>query len=356
MASHKTHILFVTPAFPESENQSHSVVYFSNFIKAYQEDYPDHKISIISLQLPEEKKTYLWNGIKVHALGTYGQAKWKKIKTWQEVMSLAKKINKTEKISIVHALWLKECAFVASRIASKLKVYNICTVMGMELQRKNKFLKLFNLDKMHLVFVSPRHLNMHKDQLGTTTKTDVIPWGIDSKTINSTPSKKKKYDLLFVGFLNDNKNLKLFVEVIENLKDHNHQLKALVIGDFFNLKEWKEEVAKKNLEKYIEFKGIVPNTEVLDTMKNSKLLLHPSNYESLGYVMLEALSQGMHVVSKAVGIAEATDRWHICENLPEFTSTISSVLKNYKEMPGITPYKLSDTVKQYASLYSKHST
>jgi len=355
MASHKTHILFVTPAFPDSESQSHSVVYFANFIKALKKINPDHKVSIISLQLPEKRKDYQWNGIDVHAMGTYGQAKWKKVKTWREVSKLASKIHEKEKISIVHALWLKECAFISNRIASKLKVPNVCTVMGMELRGKNKFLKIINLKKMHLVFVSPRHYELHKNQLNPNTKTDVIPWGIDTQSINTDLNMDKKYDLLFVGFLNDNKNLNLFVDIVEKLKSQNKQLRALVIGDFFNLHEWKHKVEKRNLSRHIEFKGLVPNSEVLELMKQSKILLHTSNYESLGYVMLEALSQGMHVVSKAVGIAQASERWHICEELPDFTSCISNLLRNYEAKFGIVPYSVEDTVGHYLSLYSKYS-
>ena len=355
MSIDRKHILIVTPAFPESESKSHSVVYFSNYIKAYSHENPQHKISIISLQLPAERKNYKYFDIDVFALGTYGQAKWKKIKTWQKIMKLAQEINEKNKISIVHALWLKECAFVAERIAKKLKLHSICTVMGMELKRKNQFLRLLDLKKMHLVFVSPRHYSIHRDQVIKTKLIDIIPWGIDHNSVHLDTNHKKTFDILFVGFLNENKNLNLFVEIIKKLKSQRQNIKAIVIGDFFNLDEWKNKIKILNLENQIEFKGLLPNPEVLKIMKNGKILLHTSNYESLGYVMLEALSQGMHVVSKEVGIAENSDHWHICNKQGDFTSTISNILNNYKPLKGTAPVPLHETVGSYTSLYRKYS-
>ncbi len=355
MAISTKHILFITPAFPESENNSHAVIYFANFIKAYTQVNPQHKISIISLQLPTERKNYQYYDATVYAMGTYGQAKWKKIKTWFEVNKLAKQIHEKNKVSIVHALWLKECAFISNRVAKNLGVKAICTIMGMELQRKNQFLRFLNLKKMNLVFVSPRHYDLHQEQIPKTNKINIIPWGIDQATLFSDLNKKKKYDILFVGFLNDNKNLKLFVQIIENLKKEKPEIKAVVIGDFFNLEEWKKKVKSMNLENQIEFKGILPNNQVLEIMRETKILLHTSHYESLGYVMLEALSQGTFVVSKAVGIAEASDRWFICEEEKDFTSTISDLLRNYKPQIGTAPHSLQNTVKSYSSLYIKHS-
>jgi len=264
MTNQKLHILFITPAFPESESNSHSVVYFSNFIKAYKNKFPSHKISIISLQLPEVKKKYQWHGTEVYSIGTYGISKLKKLLAWKEVERLAKKINNKERINIIHSLWLKESAFIAKRIARKLHVYHLCTVMGMELKSKNKFLKLINLNKMHLVFVSKRHHNLHQNQLGKNTKSNIIPWGIDSKSIFTESKVKRKYDVVFVGFLNENKNLNLFVNIIQQLKSNNQEIKALVIGDFFNLDKWKQEIINQKLENQIHFKGLIPNDEVLD--------------------------------------------------------------------------------------------
>jgi len=352
----KTHILFVTPAFPESEDNSHTVVYFANFIKAYRLRQPGHKISIISIQLPENKKQYQWFGVDVYALGSFGLSKWKKINIYFYALKLAKQIHQKDKISIIHALWLKQSAFIGKRIAKNLGVHFICTVMGMELRGKNPYLKFFNLRKMHLILVSKRQYNLHKDQCRNTSKIDIIPWGIDKASEYNDMNANRQYDILFVGFLNENKNLNLFVQIISKLKSKNKQIKALVVGDYYNLNQWKARIDKMGLQKQIEFKGLISNKEVLNLMRQSKILLHTATYESLGYVMLEALSQGMHIVSKSVGIAESSDRWWLCQNITDFENAISQILLNYKTISGITPYPLHDTVDSYSSLYSTHGS
>lgn len=352
----KTHVLFVTPAFPKSEHNSHTVVYFANFIKAYQQSRPDHKISIISIQLPEKRMQYEWNGINVHALGSYGQPKWKKISTYFMIHKIANQINEHDNITVIHALWLKQSAFVGKSLAKRLGVPLICTVMGMELRGQNPYLKFLDLSKMHLVLVSKRQYTLHKDQLSKTRKIDIIPWGIGQETVYEDQNSKRKYDILFVGFLNENKNLDLFIQIISKLKANNQSLRALVVGDFFNLDEWQAHIKKLDLQGQIEFTGLISNKEVLNLMRQSKILLHTANYESLGYVMLEALSQGMYIVSKNVGIAEKSDRWWICEKLSDFESAIYHILNNYKPISGITPYPLPETVNSYSSLYVKHSS
>lgn len=54
-----------------------------------------------------------------------------------------------------------------------------------------------------------------------------------------------------------------------------------------------------------------PRAEMLKLMARSRVLVHPSRYESQGYVFLEALMQGMSVVSYPVSIASPSERWSV---------------------------------------------
>jgi len=109
--------------------------------------------------------------------------------------------------------------------------------------------------------------------------------------IDSKPSTliDRDIDVLWVGKMVDRKMPDIFFEVSKHLKNS----KIVAIGDDtdinFNL--------KKEYSKYIDFKGIIPRDEVFDLMCRSKILLFPSIDEGTPWVVLEAMSKGVIVLS-----------------------------------------------------------
>jgi hypothetical protein len=87
-------------------------------------------------------------------------------------------------------------------------------------------------------------------------------------------------------------------------------------------------------------------------MMRSKILLHTSSFESFGMVFIEALYYGLNIVSKPVGIAEATNRWQICNSDGEFITAIKRFLQNPINHEQVLLHSLEDTVKSYLSLYT----
>tara|TARA_B110000240_G_scaffold197358_1_gene252302 strand:+ start:1104 stop:2291 length:1188 start_codon:yes stop_codon:yes gene_type:complete len=119
-------------------------------------------------------------------------------------------------------------------------------------------------------------------------------------------SDKKEYDLIFVGKLVERKQPDLFIEIVKEISKHNKDIKSLIIGDGPMREFLQKQIKKEKLP--IELKIRVDRNEVLRCMGMSKLMLFPSIDEGTPWVILEALSVGIPVLSHdCCGMADIID-------------------------------------------------
>jgi len=119
----------------------------------------------------------------------------------------------------------------------------------------------------------------------------------------------KKFDLIFVGRLADNKGLRLFMDVVRDTES-----KALVVGEG-PLKKWAQEYAKKQRISVV-FHGFAKDQyEVAELMNSARLLCMFSDNEGGPRVVPESLACGTPVLATPVGIIpdilppEAIEEW-----------------------------------------------
>ncbi len=343
------HIVFLTPGFAGNEEDTTCFTYFQNYLKALKDTSKDIKIQIVAFQYPYKKMEFDWHGVKVHLMGGANKKFPASGLIWAKVMQKVRTINQVKKIDIIHSLWLRECALVGNWITRFLNVPHVSTIMGTELSIPNKFLRLIDYRLMNLVCVSPMIQQRLKDfyQQGSAT---VIPWGIAENTIE-TENIERKIDLLGVGFLSEIKNFKQFIEVCHQLKKSYPKLKAVIIGGGVEEEGLREMIQKYNLQNTIKLTGLLVNDEVQHYMNRSKILLHTSTYESQGYVFLEALSQGMSIVSRSVGIARPSERWKIVETTKEFVHQTTQLLHHQTDFSKQYLLPIDKTVTDYCKLY-----
>ncbi len=106
---------------------------------------------------------------------------------------------------------------------------------------------------------------------------------------NWTNGEKKSVDYLFVGRLEYQKGADLLVDIANGLYRGSSSKLVVVGGGTFEM--------MVNKSPHIKFLGPKNRTETLAIMKKSKLLIVPSRFEGLGFVIVEALSVGCRVVS-----------------------------------------------------------
>ena len=106
----------------------------------------------------------------------------------------------------------------------------------------------------------------------------------------------KKYDLIFVGRLVENKGINLFVEAVKQLN-----VKALIVGDGPLYDKIKFEIINSKLE--IKLHGWAKDSlEVAELINKSKILVMPSYNEGGPRVVVEAMACGVPVLATPVGI------------------------------------------------------
>lgn len=126
-----------------------------------------------------------------------------------------------------------------------------------------------------------------------------IGGGVDLNFIDSIPNQSKIYEACFVGRLSQQKGVDDLLEIWRRVVDQKPAARLAFIG--WGHPGQKEaflgQIEQTGLKKNIEFLGFLDGAEKYKVVKSSKLLLFPSQYESFGIVVLEALAAGVPVIA-----------------------------------------------------------
>lgn len=155
--------------------------------------------------------------------------------------------------------------------------------------RYKKIICVSNLVKQELVHYIPK----------IKSKTIVIRNAIPVKDqINE--SKHKIYDVLFVGRLERAKGVDVLISGVHEIKSAQHfNITVALVGDGSLKKDYEKLVKELDLEENVKFLGIRRDVEEL--MQMSKIFVLPSRWEGLPIVILEAMANGIPIISTKVG-------------------------------------------------------
>jgi glycosyltransferase involved in cell wall biosynthesis len=108
-----------------------------------------------------------------------------------------------------------------------------------------------------------------------------------------------KSDLLFVGYLTDDKNPYEFVRIVDEVRKTHPHLKAIMVGGGDLGSECLELIGKMGLSNNIKMVGLTHNPYVY--MNQTKILVSPSKFEGYGLVPIEAMAFGKPALTSNVG-------------------------------------------------------
>lgn len=194
--------------------------------------------------------------------------------------------------------------------------HNIPLIATMHSQFKKDFIKAVKFEKI-ADFMLKRVIKVynlcHKcwavnedvakvyKEYGAVREIDVQHNGTDMKLITDKSlieELKQKYlinnekVLLFVGRINEIKNIFLILEALKILKDRNFQFKMFYIGDGPDLIKLKDKIKQYDLENEVLIVGKVEDRQELAMFYAvSDLFLFPSLYDCSSLVQIEAASQ-----------------------------------------------------------------
>jgi len=140
--------------------------------------------------------------------------------------------------------------------------------------------------------------SLHKWIKNTKNKTVVIKNAIPVREL--VRDKEKIYDLLFVGRLEKAKGVDILLTAVQIIgENYKRDLRVAIVGGG-SLEKDMESLAKDlKVSTTVEFLGV--RNDVANLMKKSKIFVLPSRWEGLPMVLLEAMANGIPVVSTPVG-------------------------------------------------------
>jgi len=120
--------------------------------------------------------------------------------------------------------------------------------------------------------------------------------GIDG---NICKNNNYKYDIVFMGRFHDQKGINEIPDILRHLKKGRRDIKMLIIGGGEKRIENAliNEIKKYGLDENVESKGSISTNQKYDYLRQAKIFVFPSYYESFGIVILEAMSNGLPVVA-----------------------------------------------------------
>ena len=176
------------------------------------------------------------------------------------------------------------------------------------LERKDKELELADL------IIVPS--NFVKDTLkyypGKLAPIQVVQYGGPNNTASPHPiNNDRKIKILFLGGLSQRKGLADVFEVYERIDKDKFQLTVVGSGNIDACRPLKEKLKK------VHYIPSLSNREVLKLMATMDIFFFPSHFEGFALVILEAMSQGLPIITTDVTsgpIVHGKDGWIVKEN------------------------------------------
>ena len=316
------HVL-VLPSFYPDESNKNLGSFFKEQVKTISSSYVD--VNVVYLQQKSLRKLSIKN-----LRNNYFQSTLSREKSWLEYMSkgwklptifgdkiwiyltgklVDKYITKHGKPDIIHVHNVYLAGIVANNIKKKYKVPFVITEHSSVFLRKD-FLTKSNLKIASEVFnnaskiiVVSESLKKRIGKLLPVVKIEILPNMVDTSFFR--PLKKannRNYtNFISVGNLDKNKNHSLLIDAFFNLSKTIQNIDLKICGEGPEKQNLQNKILNLKIGNKIELMGFQNRNELLEMYRKADCLVHTSNYETFGVVIIEALSCGLPFISTRSG-------------------------------------------------------
>lgn len=344
MKAKNRHILILTPGYPKDEGDTSCIPALQLFVRNLAKT-DSVKVSVISVHYPFVRSNYSWYNCEVSSLGIPNKKRNRLLSFYKQWKAL-KNIHRNHPIDCIHSFWLGECTLIGYYFSKVNNIAHLATFMGQDAKKGNRFAPFLPLKKMKLISLSSFHQREISANYRITA--EIIPWGVDDTYI--IKAEEKVIDIIGIGSLIELKNYSEFIQTIHLLKRSKPTIRVVLIGDGPLKEILMHQIKMLQLEDNIELKGNITYHETQQYLAKSRVLLHPSEFESFGMVFAEAIAHKTSVVSRKVGFFANDKHWSIGNNPQQFAEYCLQLLDS-KDNWTIPYPNIENTLSSYLKIY-----
>ncbi|MEL7424940.1 MAG: glycosyltransferase family 4 protein [Bacteroidota bacterium] len=342
------HVIWVTPGFAADETDSRCIPPQQLLAKALLD--AGVQLHVVSLHYPHQKKPYYWHGADVYPCHQTGFLA--KVRTWLKAYHQIRILCKAYPDAILHSFWLNDACLLAQWVDRFRGRRHLVTLMGQDARPDNRYLRLLPLSSMYKVALSQFHAEAFQRSTGLEVE-EIIPWGLPVQSINRG---ERPYHLLGIGNLIPLKRFEDFVQLVADMQASVPELRCLLVGEGPEKEYLIKRSKELGVQDSLELTGSIPRERVLQLLSQSRVLVHPSSYESFGFVLVEAIQQGAAVVARPVGIAPELESVQLANDREEFKQATITALQAPNEVSLVEYFQLEQIKTRYIQLYQRLST
>ncbi len=189
----------------------------------------------------------------------------------------------------------------------------------------------FFADKVFVLSIHDKHY-LNSRGIHST----VLSGGVNIDAVDKVKNDTKKYDACFVGRFHYQKGLPDLLKIWSALCKKNPNLILSIVGSGIpeEIKSVKDKINQYGIKSNIVLHGFLDGGKKYKIIKQSKLLLFPSSFESWGVVVAEALVCGTPVVSYSLDQIKDNFpygvKWVENGNIEKYQNAVDDLITNDK--------------------------
>ncbi|AXY75677.1 glycosyltransferase [Paraflavitalea soli] len=348
-------LVVISPAFPEDESATWWVPSQQLMVKALQENYPDIRITVLSLLYPQHQASYTWHGITVKAFDGMHQRKGKRLLLWKDVWVSLKKIQHQCHIIGLFSFWNGECAFISQYFGKMHAIKHISWICGQDAKKENKWVRFIRPRSHQLAAMGASLRDQYHRSHGIQPQY-LVPNAIDQRLFPPALPATRDIDIMAAGSFEPLKQYDMYAAIIGQLRYTFPSLKAIHCGLGREKEKVEGMINSLGLQDHLTLLGGRPHREVLAWMQRSKIFLHTSRSEGCSTVCLEALYAGAHVISFCYPFDHPVPHWHVVTDAAAMESKAIEILQDAStEYERVLSHSMNDSARTIMELFTQKS-
>jgi glycosyltransferase involved in cell wall biosynthesis len=145
----------------------------------------------------------------------------------------------------------------------------------------------------------------------------------------------------------------MFIEIVKELSLEYPSIKTVICGKGPEKNLLEKRIARLGLQDNLVLAGELPHYQVQQSMRRTRIFLHPSSYEGFSTACLEALYGGAHVISFCKPMNQQIRHWYIVNTKEEMLQKSFELLKDSTiEYESIMPFSMQGSAKKMMEIFN----